>query len=540
MKTHCTFALAVVLASSSASAVPVIPDAAGFGIETPAGRGGEIHRVTNLNASGDGSLKACIDASGPRVCVFETSGVIQTNKNLVVKNPFLTIAGQTAPSPGIMVRGAGLIVTTHDVLVQHIRVRPGDDPDGPTGTNRDALSIANSVEAPYNVVIDHCSFAWSTDEMISTWYEVGDVTIRHVLAAEALDDSIHVDEGVTDGTTDLHGFGPLFGPSTGRLAFYGSLVAHNRGRQPMSITAELVWVNNVAYDRSQAFTTLHNREGIASLNSLVGNLYLEGLSIIDWAEGSSPIQLTNELTEPASRVHLADNVWSEQPGSTDPWAMVSNKSGQSLSVLKADTPPTWVDGLVAKPTANDEALDWVLASAGARPADRDSVELRIVKDVQDGTGENINCVEDDGSERCAKNAGGWPVYEVNTQVFDAPDDPNGDEDDDGYTNLEEKLHELANAVEGNAGSSGTGSGGGSGSNTGGTSSGGGGSGGVAPSGGTSNGGGGSLSATPSASDDSGGCAVSATDRTGYAAMLFGLAALLGLARLRRGNSPRIG
>jgi MYXO-CTERM domain-containing protein len=533
MKTHWTFGLAVVLGSGSALAVPVIPGAAGFGIETPAGRGGEIYRVTNLNASGDGSLKECIDATGPRVCVFETSGVIQTNKNLVVKNPFLTIAGQTAPSPGIMVRGAGLIVMTHDVLVQHIRVRPGDDPDGPTGTNRDALSIANSAEAPYNVVIDHCSFAWSTDEMISTWYEVGDVTIRHVLAAEALDDSIHVDEGVTDGTTGPHGFGPLFGPSTGRLAFYGSLLAHNRGRQPMSITAELVWVNNVAYDRSQAFTSLHNRSGIATKNSLVGNVYLEGLSIYDWAEGSSPIQLSNELTEPESRVHLADNVWSEQASSTDPWDMVSNKSGQSLDVLKADSPPTWADGLVAKPTANDEALEWVLATAGARPLDRDSVELRIVEDVQQGTGEVINCVEDDGSERCSKNAGGWPTYEVNTQVFDAPDDPGGDADDDGYSNLEERLHELASALEGTAGASGGAAGNGAGGGGGASAGGGGSSAGGTQAGGSSNGGGSGASAAPSASDDPGSCSVSDTGRTRGAAWLLGLAALAGLVRLRR-------
>lgn len=504
------FGLVAFLFAANVEAVPVIPGASGFGIETPAGRGGEIFRVTNLNASGEGSLKECIDASGPRVCVFETSGVIQTTKNLVVRNPFLTIAGQTAPSPGIMVRGAGLIVATHDVLVQHIRVRPGDAPDGPTGTNRDALSIANSEEAPHNVVVDHCSFAWSTDEMISTWYEVGDVTIRHVLAAEALDDSIHVDEGVTDGTTEPHGFGPLFGPSEGRLAFYGSLLAHNRGRQPMSITRELVWVNNVLYDRSQAFTSLHNRSGISSQNAIVGNLYIEGSSIWDWAEGSSPIALSNELTEPETRVYLDDNTWSEMPDLTDPWDMVSNKSGQSLSVLKASSATTWVDGLVAKPTANDEVKDWVLANAGARPLDRDSVELRIVKDVLDGTGQVINCVEDDGSERCSKNAGGWPEYAVNEQAFEAPADPNGDEDDDGYTNLEEKLHEMASAVEGNGSRGGSSAGGGGGSGGGssgsGSGSGSGGSG-ASAAGGSGNPSTSGASATPSAEDDSSGCSI---------------------------------
>jgi hypothetical protein len=528
---------ALSLATSGAHAIPVIPGATGFGIETPAGRGGEIMRVTNLDASGEGSLKACVDASGPRVCVFEVSGVIHTTKNLVVKNPFLTIAGQTAPSPGVMVRGAGLIVQTHDVLVQHIRVRPGDDPEGPTGTNRDALSVANSAEAPYNVIIDHCSFGWSTDEMISTWYEVGDVTFRHVLAAEALDDSIHVDEGVTDGTTDLHGFGPLFGAANGRIAFYGSLLAHNRGRQPMSVIAELVWVNNVLYDRSQAFTTLHNREGIPSKNSFVGNVYIEGPAIFDWAEGSSPIQLTNELTL-ASKVHLADNTWSEASDLSDQWDMISNKSGQSRDVLEASAPPTWVEGLVAKPTAGDQARDWVLANAGARPADRDVVEARVVADVLDGTGDVINCVADDGSERCAKSAGGWPDYAENTQVFVEPADPNGDEDDDGYTNLEEKLHELASAVEGAAGSAG--SNGSGGSNAGGASSGGSSNGGTAGWSGNGIGATGGSSASPSdEAEDSAGCNVSNSGRANVGSLLLLVAAGLVLrARRLVTASPR--
>ena len=108
-------------ASQLTQALPVIPGASGFGMETPAGRGGTVYRVTNLDESGDGSLKACVNEIGPRVCVFEVSGVIRLTTALAIHNPNLTIAGQTAPSPGIMIHGGPVGVAASDVLIQHIR-----------------------------------------------------------------------------------------------------------------------------------------------------------------------------------------------------------------------------------------------------------------------------------------------------------------------------------------------------------------------------------------------------------------------------------
>ncbi|UPK05378.1 hypothetical protein [Bradyrhizobium sp. 170] len=131
-------------------------------MSTRAGRGGTVYRVTNNNSSGAGSFRACAAASGPRVCIFEVSGYIDISPELSIFNPYLTIAGQTAPSPGITRRGGNLVIATSDVLVQHIRVRVGDDA-GSDPEDRDALTIdghSGSESNPIkNIVVDHCSFS---------------------------------------------------------------------------------------------------------------------------------------------------------------------------------------------------------------------------------------------------------------------------------------------------------------------------------------------------------------------------------------------
>jgi hypothetical protein len=195
--------------AASVQALPVIPGSAGFGMDTRAGRGGTVFRVTNLNASGTGSLKACIDASVPRTCVFEVSGVIRLTSDLIIRNSQIRIAGQTAPSPGIMIRGAAILITTSDVLIQHIRVRAGDDSNGPDPDNRDSLKITGTATKPVrNVVIDHCSFSWSIDEIASTWGPHDNITFTNNIFAEPLNDSLHPQY---EGTGRMpHGYGVLF------------------------------------------------------------------------------------------------------------------------------------------------------------------------------------------------------------------------------------------------------------------------------------------------------------------------------------------
>lgn len=425
-------------------ALPVIPGGVGYGIETPAGRGGEILRVTNLNASGPGSLRACVEASGPRICVFEVSGVIRLTSNLTVSNPNLTIAGQTAPDPGIMIRGATLSIRASDVLVQHIAVRVGDHPDGPSYHARDSLSIIGVNSVVRNVVIDHCSFSWALDETVELWDQWDNVTISNTIISQGLRDSLK-EKPV--------GLGMLIGAATdSSLTMVGNLMAHAHGRNPRSGAAEFVLINNVVYNAGGAEGMLFGENGVVTQNAVVGNVFIAGHNT---SGAVKPIRLTgpsqwDTAINPGSKLYLDDNRDLEQDrtliSTSDPWSVVDNQSTLSRAQLEVSEAPVWPSGLRAMPSG--ETLEYVLANAGTRPAARNDVDAGVTADVSNGTGRIINCVADDGTARCAKNAGGWPQLASNTRRLTLPEDPNGDDDGDGYSNVEEWLHVMAAQVEG--------------------------------------------------------------------------------------------
>jgi hypothetical protein len=430
------FLASALAVATGARAIPVIPGAAGFGIETPAGRGGTVHRVTNLNASGAGSLLACVDAKGPRVCIFEVGGVIRLTGDLVLRNPNLTIAGQTAPSPGIMLRGAALRVQTSDVLVQHIRVRVGDDAAGPAPDNRDALKIETTADKPLkNVVIDHCSFSWAIDETASVWRYWDNVSLLNNIFAEPLNESIH--------PKGAHGYGVLIGPHDGQASLIGNLMAHQVERNALSFANRFVYVNNVVYNRANMDVDLQ-QNGLVTLNSVVGNVFVRGPS---YTRNNKPVLMHLSGTVgllTGSKLYVSDN--SSVETTSDPWSVVSATSSL-LSLFRASSAPVWPAGLQAKSTANNGVYEAVLKSAGARPADRDAVDRRIVKQVRNRTGQIVNCVSSDGSVRCQKNAGGWPAMPRTTRRLTLPANHNA-VTSSGYTNLELWLHSMARNVEG--------------------------------------------------------------------------------------------
>jgi hypothetical protein len=438
----CLLAAATVasgVASFNAGAVSVIPGAKTSGISTPAGRGGTVHRVTNLNADGAGSLKACVDGSGPRVCVFEVSGTIPLTDDLTLRNPNITIAGQTAPSPGITLRNAGILVKTSNVLIQHIRVRPGDAAGGEPPINRDGLKISGPPDATpiSNIVIDHCTFTWSIDEVASAWQNWNNISLINNIFAEPLHDSIHP-EG-------RHGFGVLLGPVDGNVTLAGNLLASMQSRLPMTAATHAAIVNNVIYNWGNTATDLQSH-GEVTQSSVVGNVYVRGP---DTSSGNAPIGLRADATtlRSGAKVFLADNQAAESTAN-DAWSAAGSIYGSlTLANFKSTSPVSWPAGMTTLPTSDNVLKNYVLKYAGARPADRDSVDTRIVEGVRNGTNRIINCVASNGTARCERNGGGYPTLAQNSRALTLPADPNT-VTASGYTNLELWLHDMSAQVEG--------------------------------------------------------------------------------------------
>jgi hypothetical protein len=349
--------------------------------------------------------------------------MITLASDLKITQPFITIAGQTAPSPGITLRGATVVIGTHDVLIQHIRNRVGDG-SGSAGNQRDAFQIIGS--SIYNVVLDHISASWSIDELLSS-YTLQNVTVSNSIWSEGLNRSIHPD--------GAHSKGVFIAEGTKLYSFIGNLIAHNVDRNPaIKGNTSAMIVNNVIYDWGNGGATpiwdsSSDPTGKPSIVSLVGNVYLPGPST---PSDAIPIKI-HDTSAPGTKVYLMDNAWPK--ATSNPWSLAEI---ESLSFdPKATSAPVWDASIVARPASQVEAF--VLANAGARPADRDAVDARVVGQVRARNGRIIDS---------QSQVGGWPTLAANRRALTLPANPNGDDDGDGWTNLEEWLHAYAAEVEG--------------------------------------------------------------------------------------------
>lgn len=362
---------------------PVFPGAEGFGVNTPAGRGGHIFHVTSLADKGPGTLREAVNHWLPRRIVFEVSGVIVLDSRLFIRNPFISIYGQTAPPPGITLKGHPVFVQTHDVLIQHLRIRIGDDQPvvNMQAQNMDAISVLAPPSVrdsypdtigTYNVVIDHCSTSWTIDEAISC-FNVSDVTFSNCIFAEALDASKFVPEP--------HSMGPFTGKAK-NLAFGNNLTAHIASRNfKFGGGTEVVCWNNVIYNSRWIGIEVENMDRrTPPVASILANIVRRGP---DSRNGTRYPVWVNRVTEKA-RVYIDGHRCDYYDG--DPWSCV--KQDSSAALARVDEPPIMFDPITVRP--QKQVLDWVLQNAGAWPAMRDTVDKRIIREVQSRTGKIIN------------------------------------------------------------------------------------------------------------------------------------------------------
>ena len=400
-------------------ALPVFPGAEGFGTDTPAGRGGRVIRVTTLDATGPGSLQEAIQMPGPRTIVFEVGGIIETHHLLVVTEPFVTIAGQTAPPPGITIAGAGIDVVTHDVLIQHLRLRVGDHPNGPDPDSRDGIGVHQGGQ---RVVIDRCSIAWAIDEGTSTWgRNLHDITFSNCIIAENLSRSLH--------SKVEHSKGLLIGDNTRRISVLNNLFAHNMRRNPLikGNVSALVANNYIHNPGRDAIRWSDPERSGPSISTVLNNVMAPGP---DSGRFVRMISRDMRLSR-GTRIHEANNRVRLNGGYFLP------TRGIFVSGLLVDVPMVTLAPLTLIPP--EEVMERVLDTAGAWASARDEVDLRVVESVRNAAGAII----DSPSE-----VGGLPMVMPVRRELDIPANPNEDSNGNGYTNLEEWLHEFAAVAEG--------------------------------------------------------------------------------------------
>jgi len=389
--------LLLIAAFPAATATPI---AAGW-TKTQGGRGGTIVRVTNLNPDGPGSLKAAVERKGARIVVFEVGGIIDMGlATLTIDQPFLTIAGQTAPSPGITVIRGGVDIKTHDVIVQHIRIRTGISGQAKrSGWEADALSTVGA----HDVIVDHCSMTWALDENLSasgprfTGKTVEDwrrgtshnITFSYNILAEGIADASH--------PKGEHSKGSLIHDNATGILIYRNLYAHNYERNPLlKGGAQAAVVNNLIFNPgAQAihynlmdleWGTMPHQLGELSA---VGNVLRAGFSTRDDIAFLS-IGGVGDLD-----YYGRDNIAVGRLGK--PLPMFGRYTIGPARIIEVAQPPVWPASLDVLPANQVETH--VLRFAGARPWDRDAHDIRVTFDVAEGRG---HIIDDE------KEVGGYP------------------------------------------------------------------------------------------------------------------------------------
>lgn len=415
--------------------IPAFPGAEGAGKYATGGRGGKVIYVSNLNDAGPGSLRyALSEVDGPRIILFSISGTIFLKTKIDVSKGDFTIAGQSAPGQGICIAGDGMDIEADNIIIQYLRFRPGSINQDET----DALTIKRSDQ----VIIDHCSMSWSTDETCSC-YDNTNFTLQWSIISESLNKSVH--------RKGAHGYGGIWGGKT--ATFHHNLLAHHKSRnprlhgsryhkEPELERAEVV--NNVIYNWKS--TCMYGGEN--GNYTIAGNYFKPGP-----ATGKSASVQLLEPYEPVSSYYFNNNYLDQNPElSNNNWDALDYE-GDFPAEKQLKAPLSISDYTIV--SAKQAYLE-ILKSAGASLY-RDAVDKRIIKEVKKGTstyGEN-------GIINSQKETGEWPQLKSKKAPADSDADGmpdrwekknqlNPNDPSDGnhysiskqYTNVEVYLHSL--------------------------------------------------------------------------------------------------
>jgi len=430
------------------ASIPAFPGAEGGGAYSFGGRGGKVYVVTSLADSGPGTLREACEQGGARIIVFNVAGIINLKSPVIIRAPYITIAGQSAPGDGVCIAGESLWINTHDVVIRYMRFRRG----GTDVTRRDDALGGNGVG---NIIIDHVSASWGLDENMSMYrhvYDKGDgskpeklptvnVTIQNSIFSEALD-------------TYNHAFGSTIGGLNS--TFMRNLWASNISRNPsIGMYGDFGFVNNVIFnwwnrsadggDHKSLYNFINNyyKPGpITPLNEPIAHRILKPESGRDQANRNQfgKAYVHGNIVEGNDKV--TRNNW-------DGGVQIENlpNAGDQLANIKVDKP------LPMSPVSTlsaQEAYSYVLTNVGAALPKRDAVDERIIRQVKTGkieyteggkTGVGKEYIKRRLPEDSYKKGiitdvsqvGGYPVYKGKPYV---------DSDNDGMPDAYEKSKGL--------------------------------------------------------------------------------------------------
>jgi len=417
---------------------PAFPGAEGFGKYTLGGRGGKIYEVTQLGDTGPGTFREACEAEGPRIVVFRVSGTIALERELKIRNPYLTIAGQTAPGDGICIKNYQVNFDAAHLIFRYLRFRPGDE----KGKEQDGFGGGGD-----HIIVDHCTASWGIDETLSI-NKGSNLTVQWCVVSESLTKSLH--------KKGSHGYGGLWGGPGG--SFHHNVLAHHSSRNPRASGNEASGLldvrNNVIYN--WGFNSAYGGEMWG--RNWINNYYKSGP-----ATDSKIRDRIFYQKDPRGKMYCDGNYVAGYPKITkDNWkgGIQFAPDGEATeATLRVMTP--YIVAPVKTETA-EAAFASVLKDAGCS-LKRDSVDERVIHEIRTGTAKFGETYGGGGkglidSQRAV---GGWPELASLPAPTDTdhdgmpddwekahslnPEDPaDGSQDvnGDGYTNVEEYLNSL--------------------------------------------------------------------------------------------------